>query len=90
MKKKLETRQSLPYLFSMIKNNANWTAEMYREMMQHEHDAARALARRVGAYQGVIEAIRLGLVAGVTVADPKVFDALVARAETTAENLANR
>lgn len=87
MKKKLETRQTLPYLFPMMKNNAMQnTLESYRHALSQESKAALALAREVGAYKGIVEAISKGWVPGVTVTDTKALEALL----SNVPNLVNR
>lgn len=80
MKKKLVTRQSLPYLVPMIKNNVMQnTIEAYRHALSQESKAALALARELGAYKGIVEAISKGWVPGVTVTDPESLKKLLAK-----------
>lgn len=86
MKKKLETRQSLPYLVPMIKNNVPNLSEFYRDAYLSEQKAALALAREVGAYKGIVEAISRGWVPGVTVTETESLKKLLANVE----NLVNR
>jgi hypothetical protein len=87
VKKKLETRQLSPYLFSMIKNNVLETSlNFYRDSYLSEQKAALALAREVGAYKGIVEAISRGWVPGVTVTDTEALKKLLANVE----NLVNR
>lgn len=87
MKKKLVTRQLPPYLFPMIKNNVMQnTIEAYRHALSQESKAALALARELGAYKGIVEAISKGWVPGVTVTDSESLKKLLANVE----NLVNR
>lgn len=87
MKKKLETRQLSPYLFSMIKNNVSETSlNFYRDAYLSEQKAALALAREVGAYKGIVESISRGWVPGVTVTDTEVLKKLLANVP----NIVNR
>lgn len=79
MKKKLVTRQLPPYLFPMIKNNVPNLSEFYRDAYLSEQKAALALAREVGAYKGIVEAISKGWVPGVTVTDPESLKKLLAK-----------
>jgi len=74
------TRQSLPYLFPMIKNNiAETSFNFYRDAYLSEQKAALALAREVGAYKGIIEAISRGWVPGVTVTKAESLEKLLAK-----------
>jgi len=87
VKKKLVTRQSIPYLFLMIKNNVTETSfNFYRDAYLSEQKAALALAREVGAYKGIIEAISRGWVSGVTVIHAESLEKLL----TNVPNLVNR
>ena len=86
MKKKLETRQLPPYLFPMIKNNVSNLSEFYRDAYLSEQKAALALARELGAYKGIVEAISRGWVPGVTVTETESLKKLLANVE----NLVNR
>ena len=80
MKKKLVTRQRLPYFSPMMKNNVLETSlNFYRDSYLSEQKAALALARELGAYKGIVEAISKGWVPGVTVTDPESLKKLLAK-----------
>ena len=71
----------------MIKNNVLETSlNFYRNSYLSEQKAALALAREVGAYKGIFEAISNGWVPGVMVTDSEALKKLLANVE----NLANR
>lgn len=71
----------------MIKNNVSETSlNFYRDAYLSEQKAALALAREVGAYKGIVEAISRNWVPGVTVTDTESLKKLLANVP----NLVNR